>query len=178
MITATDLLTMSRGELMGVLQNGHPVEASELEGQQYNGVSLGLPRLVERLTWKKFGKTFHRDGSDGVLRGWNIRMVQNHMDGPWQAKLRDGVPVTFGHYHVGTSDQREGYDRGLTIDYSQSGTARNAMARLRDPIVAVNEGSSELLLGWTYVDLGFKRVGTPSFFSLQRGGELRFIASA
>lgn len=178
MITTQDLLHLSRRELMDVLQRGHPIDPDELAGHQYNGVSLGLPRCVERLTWKKFGKTFHRDAQTSVLRGWNVRMVQNELAGPWQPKLRRGDPVTFGHYHVTeASQQDEPYDCGLTIDYSRSGTSRTAMSRMRDPIVAVNAGSAELLLGWTYVDLGFRRVGTPSFFSLERGGQLRYVPS-
>jgi len=174
-ITASDLLPMSRKQLMKVLRAGHPVDPVELEGHQYNGISLGLPQFVERLTWKKFGKTFLRDSASDVLRGWNVRMMQNQLDGPWQPKLRHGKPVTFGHYHVTKTASAESYDCGLTIDYSRGGTARDATARMRDPIVAVNEGSSDLLLGWTYIDLGFRRVGTPSFFSLERGGEIRHI---
>jgi hypothetical protein len=32
----------------------------------------------------------------------------------------------------------------------------------------VNAGSSDALLGWSYVDLGAWRVGTPSYFTLER----------
>ena len=61
------------------------------------------------------------------------------------------------------------YDFFLLIDYGKSGT--------RDPLVAVKEGSSELLLGWTYLDLGVTRIGTPSFFVLEREGPLSFVPS-
>lgn len=175
MITAADLLHMSRAELMGLLRNGHAIDADALEGHTYNGVSLGLPRLVERLTWKKFGKTFYRDPDTGVLRGWNVRMMQTPLTEPWRPRLKGSAPVTFGPYHVTHPEGGEDYDAGLTIDYSCGGRARSAMARLRDPIVAVNPGSADLLLGWTYVDLGGPRLGTPSFFSLQRGDRLRYV---
>ena len=174
MITANELLTLSRPELMNVLQTGHPIDPAQIEDQQYKGISLGLHPLVERLTWKKFGKTFYRDPRSGVLRGWNVRMMQNELEGPWQPRLRRGEPVTFGHYHVDESEPKEPYDCGLTIDYSRGGRSRGAMSRVRDPIVAVNAGSADLLLGWSYVDLCFRRVGTPSFFSLEREGPLSY----
>lgn len=176
MITASDLLSMSRTELRAILRDGHAIDAAALDGYTYNGVSLGLPRLVERLTWKKFGKTFHRDPDTGVLRGWNVRMQQTPLSEPWRPKLRAGdTPVTFGHYHVIAASGDQPYEAGLTIDYSCGGRTHSPMGRLRDPIVAVNPQSSELLLGWTYVDLGRRRLGTPSFFSLQRGDRLRYV---
>lgn len=42
------------------------------------------------------------------------------------------------------------------------------LARLRDPVVALREGSTELLLGASYLSLGSKLVATPSFFTLER----------
>lgn len=171
-MTAAELLALSRRELMELLHAGHPVDPTVLEDQQYNGISLGLPHFVERLTWKKFGKTFHRDPQTGVLRGWNVRMMQNDLDKPWQPRLRRGRPVTFGHYHVSEPTGTRPYDRGLLIDYSRGGRSPTP---LRDPIVALEPGNSSLLLGWTYLALGARHIGTPSFFSLERDGPLRFI---
>ena len=59
-------------------------------------------------------------------------------------------------------------------------TARYRLIRTRLPIdeasapriVALVEGSADLLLGWSYVDLGGGLLGTPSFFSLERDGPL------
>ena len=55
------------------------------------------------------------------------------------------------------------------IDYSlgQNKTL-DFVNRVRDPIVAVEKGSSELLLGWTYIETGLKNVSTPSYFTLER----------
>jgi hypothetical protein len=41
----------------------------------------------------------------------------------------------------------------------------------------VREGSAELLLGWSYVDLGVGQVGTPSYFVLTRGERLAHVAA-
>jgi Asp-tRNA(Asn)/Glu-tRNA(Gln) amidotransferase A subunit family amidase len=51
---------MPRSELKVLLGRGHTIRASELAGAAYRGVSLGLPGLVERLTWTTFQKAFVR----------------------------------------------------------------------------------------------------------------------
>ena len=49
------------------------------------------------------------------------------------------------------------------------------MSRVRDPIVAVHAGSVAMLLGWSYVDLGFARMPTPSYFLLERERALTYV---
>ena len=139
----------------------------------------GLPGWIERLSWKTFQKVFHRDPKTGALRGWNVRLKQTGLDGESVPLTnRQGEPRTFGHYHVVplTSrplPRRRRLERGLLIDYGLGRNGRlDPIGRLRDPIVAVNPDSAELLLGWTYADLGLARVGTPSFFTLEREGPL------
>ena len=61
---------------------GHPVDPAQLEGWVYRGTSLGLPSLVERLTWKTFQKAFWRDPATGRLLGWNVRLEQDGLDAP------------------------------------------------------------------------------------------------
>ncbi len=173
-MTAADLLTLDRASLMELLRSGHPIDPRALDDTEYHGVSLGLPQVVEALTWKKFKKTFHRDRKTGALRGWNVREEQNGLDAPWiDRRDKSGAPISFGHYQVVDPRGRkmpDGCDRGLLIDYGR--------ARLRDPIVALQSDDASLLLGWTYVDLGITRVGTPSYFTLTRGGPLSYVAVA
>ncbi len=175
-MNASELFEMSRRELMQLLRNGHPIEPGALDDTEYRGTSLGLGRFIERLTWKKFKKVFHRDPERGVLRGWNVRLEQNAHEAPCVPKLRRGEPITFGHYQVvSPSGYRvpPGCDRGLLIHY---GLGRNGALdpsqRVRDPLVALKAGDAELLLGWSYVDLGFACMPTPSFFALERDGPL------
>jgi len=181
MTTLDDLLRMDRRELMHVMCSGFPIDPAGLDDTEYRGVSLGLPGVVEKLTWKKFKKTFHRDPATGVLRGWNVRIEQSPLDEPWVPQVRDGQPRTFGHYEVVVAKgipMPKPCDQGLLIDYGRGHNPRlDPMARVRDPIVAVNPDSNELLLGWSYVDLGFTQVGTPSFFSLERDGALTHRAA-
>ncbi len=166
---------MSRRQLAATLREGHAIASAALDDTEYRGTSLGLPRWAERLTWKTFQKTFHRDPATGALRGWNVRVEQGGLDAPSRALVRRGAPFTFGPYVVGElpGDAPRGVRRGLLIDYSP---APGLMSRLRDPIVALNEGEVDLLLGWSYLDLWIARVPTPSFFLLEREGALQHVA--
>lgn len=176
-VSFDELLSMGRPELAGVLRNGFPIAPDELDDTEYVGVSLGVPTWVEKLTWKTFEKVFHRDPSSGELRGWNVRLQQGGVHAPPEPQRGpDGEPVTFGHFKVVDA---AGYPSphalraGLMLDYGQGGNApRDPLGRLRDPLVAVNEGDVSLLLGWSYLELGRARVPTPSYFVLRRQGPL------
>ncbi len=179
-LTLEDLLPLDGPGLMDVLRSGHPIDPTSLDDTEYRGVSLGLPSVVERLSWKTFKKVFHRDRETGVLRGWNVRMKQTGgIDGPHEPQMRRGQHRTFGHYQVTPEEEHRAPFRtgGLLIHY---GLGKNGLLdpirRVRDPLVALEAGSSELLFGWSYVDLGFTTVGTPSFFALSRDVPLSHIA--
>jgi hypothetical protein len=55
----------------------------------------------------------------------------------------------------------------VLLDYGAAHPAWHPLARLRDPVVAVEAGSVDLLLGASWLDLG-ARIRTPSFFTLER----------
>src|SRR4051812_19698425 len=99
MLTAADLRAMSRRDLDDVLARGYAVDLDAIAGRGYRGVSLNLPSWIERLTWKTFMKVFLREGA--ALRGFNVRIEQTGLSGPFQPKRRaNGEPVTFGPYAV------------------------------------------------------------------------------
>ena len=180
-MTRDELLRSSRRELLEIIRNGYPIAPEALDNLGYRGISLGLPAFVERLSWKTFQKTFYRDPATGLLRGWNVRAEQRGLDALTAPKQKRGRPWTFGHYQVISAAHarlpRIGRTRGLLIDYGLGGNhPLDPMSRLRDPIVAVREGSAELLLGWSFVDLGLFSLGTPSFFALEREGPLSHFA--
>lgn len=152
MTVRAELLSASRDELRTRLAQGFPIEAARLDDTVYRGISLGLPAWVERLTWKKFAKAFHRDPDTKRLRGWNVRIEQDGLDRPWRTRVRGGRPWTFGHFEV-VSDR----DR-LVLDYGV----------LRDPLVALHANSVEHLLGWSYLAIGPAKIPTPSYFLLER----------
>src|SRR5512139_1007272 len=92
----SDFEKMSSHELRRALAGGHPIEPRELAGADYLGTSLGLPRLVERMTWKIFRKVF-RTSDDGSVIGHNVRLDQRSAE---PLRDRSGAPVSFGPYAV------------------------------------------------------------------------------
>jgi hypothetical protein len=176
---ASAFLELSGAELRRMLEAGHAIDPRALDDSEYRGVSLGLPSPVVKLTWLTFRKTFHRDPKSGALRGWNVRMQQTGLDGPREPMRENGEPKCFGHYEVrdgGEYAMPVAARHGLVIDYGRGDNARlDPMRRARDPLVALEEGSVERLLGWTYLDLGVGQVGTPSYFLLEREGPLSHV---
>jgi hypothetical protein len=158
------------------MRRGHPIDPAALADTEYRGISLGLPRWLEQLTWKTFMKVFHRDEHRGVLRGWNVRLEQTGIFGPCVPRQKGGRRVTFGHYEVlPASGYRvpHGLDQGVMLDYGLGRNGRLApLSRARDPVVALEPGGVALLLGWTYLDLGLRLLPTPSYFLLERHGPL------
>ncbi len=177
MIRAADLLDLSYGALKSRLDAGHPIDASTLHNTEYHGVALGNPAWIESLSWKTFKKVFRHDEARGVLRGWNVAVEQQGVEGPYVDRLRGGKPVTYWPYevHPAADYTMPGpWGFGLCIDYGKSHGRLSFQGRIRDPLVAMNEGSSELLLGFSYFEGGLFRVPLPAFFLLQRGGPLTY----
>lgn len=169
MITREDVWRMDRDTLGAMLSRGHAIDLAALRGP-YRGVSLGLGQLVERLTWKTFRKRFWLDEATGEVVGHNERLVQTGLDGAIVEKRdRSGRVVTFGPFAV-TPLPADGTPfrcrAGLLLDYGARHPAWHPFARLRDPLVALNEGSAALLLGASYLAIG-GGAKTPSFFTLE-----------
>jgi hypothetical protein len=176
MPTRDDVLRLDRRGLHALLRDGHPIDPRALDDTVYRGISLGLPAWVDRVAWKTFQKVFHRDPATGLLRGWNVRVEQHGVDAASVPVQRDGAPLTFGHFLVtdlAAYRVPHACGAGLMLDYGRGGNAAWDVTRvLRDPIVAIEPGRTDLLLGWSYLDLAGVRVGTPSFFTLDHEGPL------
>jgi len=166
MLTAADLARMPRSELASMIRAGGPVDPDAIADTEYRGVSLGLPRIFDRIAWKTFKKVFFREPASQTLRGWNVRIEQTGVDPPFRPKMRRGERVTFGHYGVHVQEQ------GLLLDYGRFGRGLDPMRFARDPVIAVRAGDVALLLGMTYLDMPWGRMATPSFFSLELDGPL------
>lgn len=169
MITQEDVWRMDGAALADLIAHGHPIDLTALRGP-YRGVSLGLGQLVERVTWKTFRKRFWLDEATGDVVGHNERLEQTGLDGPiTERRDRSGRVVSFGPFLVrplpagGTPFHCRA---GLLLDYGARHPAWHPLARLRDPIVALHEGSTQLLLGASYLAVG-AGLKTPSFFTLE-----------
>jgi len=164
-LTARDVAAMPRDALEDLLARGEAPECEEdLAGSIFFGVSFGLPRVVERLSWKTFAKAFVR-GANGEVEGVNVRVEQLGTDGPLAPKRRgDGAPVTFGPFLV------RGSGRAVVLDYGARAPWGSPLALCCDPLVRVNAGSRDLLLGTTRLALFGRERATPSYFTLERRG--------
>jgi hypothetical protein len=136
-----------------MLAQGHGIDRTALADTVYKGISLGLPSFVEALSWVVFAKAFQYVPATDTLRGWNVRCAPAPLEAPVRYRTkRDGSIATFGPYtvrEIRESDARpRPYRDGLMIDYSMDGRARGPMARLRDPIVAIERDAVDVLLGW------------------------------
>lgn len=179
-----ELLRADRGELRRWLAEGRAVMPRALEGFAYRGTSLGLPRLVERLTWKSFEKCFWRHPENGRLFGWNVRLHQDGLDAPSRPKtMRRGAPVTTWHYEVLEAAAAPlpaswptDLAHGLVIDYARVQNPLLDTVRLvKDPLVDVGDGSGELLLGVSLLLLPGLCIETPTFFLLERSHPIDYV---
>ena len=154
-------------ELARLLAEGPPIDPASLADADYQGTSLGLPAFVEKLTWKTFRKVFRR-GRDGAVIGHNVRIDQR--SGEPQRDGR-GSPITFGPYEVaplpvgGTPFRCRA---GVLLDYGAAHPRLHPLGLVRAPLVALDPGSADLLLGATFLALGPLHVRTPSYFLLER----------
>ncbi len=172
------LRTASRHELRRLIAEGHRVEPAALAGWAYRGTVLGMPRLIERATWQTFQKTFYRQPDTGRLVGWNVRL---HQDGPGATSrplTSSGVPVTTWPYEViepAGTHVPPGFDRGLLIDYGPFAGVVDSMRVVKDPLVALEPGNADTLLGVSFISLGGRCVETPTYFMLEREHPVTFV---
>lgn len=160
---ARKLCSLTRAQLQERFDTGRPVIPEAIEGYRYRGVSLGLPAWIEKLSWKKFAKTFYRD-ERGAIRGVNLRIEQDSFDLPWRPQIKKGVAWSFGPFQLADVPGTE----HIEIDYGLGSKGLSLMRRLRDPLRSLDD-SGDLLLGCSHVDIGLgRRLTTPSWFLLER----------
>jgi hypothetical protein len=167
-------LLNATGHALGeMMRDGYSIDPERLCDTVYHGISLGLPRWVERLSWKKFMKVFYLDPKTDSVRGWNVRAVDNGLEEAWIPKIKGGAQLTFGHFDVYSPSKYAVHPHELILDYGRRGHKGNGLLNaLRDPIIALTPDSTDLLLGWSYLAIGGRRVRTPSYFLLIRGSPL------
>ncbi len=177
-IRLDDLLKMSNSELHAIVQRGAPLDLDAIADTTYTGIDLSMPAWFHKLMWRSFRKTFHRDPQTGAIRGWNVKVQQTGWEQPPEPKRdQQGKPLTFGHYEVRSAQGLRfprGWQGGHYLDYRVAGNkfadfpARAGYC----PLVAVNPGSSDLLLGWEVFNIGGLLIPLQDYWLLQREGPL------
>lgn len=175
-----DLMSMNGSELHAIMKRGLPLEPEVLAGRQYLGVDLSLPDWARKVLWHTFRKTFVKDEATGDVRGWNVRMQQNGIDAP-QVPLTDrqGRLKTFGHYRVRSAVGLR-FPKGWTgpnyLDYTIAGNAPLDPGGLGyTPLIAVNPGSQDLLLGWEIFKIGPLFLPLPLYWALRYDGPVQEV---
>ncbi|HUT53156.1 MAG TPA: hypothetical protein VM658_07175 [bacterium] len=176
-LTLDDLLNMNNAQRKQIMMAAHPIGLDALDNTMYRGIDLSLPPIMNKILWKTFRKTFVRDPQTGGLRGWNVRMEQTGWDGPGKPMTDSkGGQVSFGHYRVLPARGLRfpgGWSGDQFLDYTIAGNPWYDPAGLGYcPLVAVNKGSNDLLLGWEVFKLGPVFVPLPDFWALKLEGPL------
>ena len=182
-----ELLHANRGELRRRIVDGSAIDPAALEGWTYRGTALGGPRIVELFSWKTFEKTFWRHPESGRLLGWNVRLHQGGVDAPSRPKTnRAGEHVTTWFYEVRSAADAalprgwpRGFNKGLVIDYARGNNpALEPLRFAKDPLVSLEPGNPELLLGVSTVTLPGLCVEIPTYFMLEREARVSFVPEA
>lgn len=166
------LTELGQAGLKAAFDCGTPVPLAALRPGRYRGVSLGLPRLAERATWKTFVKTVCV-AADGRRHGWNERLVQD-WDAPDplalapRTQVRKGAPFRFGFYGIGTTPADRPGAGGALIDYRLGDNpVLDPIGRMVDPLVSLTPGDPSVLISRSYLAVGGTWVPTPTWFVLQ-----------
>lgn len=173
-----DVVAMDAAALHAIVVAAAPLDLDALADTAYTGIDLSLPAWLHRLLWRTFRKTFHRDPATGVLRGWNVKVEQTGWEVPPAARRdRDGRALTFGHYEVRSARGLpfpRGWQGAHYLDYRMAGNVwTDWPARAGTcPLVAVNAGDMELLLGWEIFAVGPLMVPLADYWLLRREGPL------
>ncbi len=176
-ITFDDLLKLNGRQLYEIIVRAHPLDLEALAETQYQGVDLSLPPIVNKLLWKTFRKTFHRDPKTGVLRGWNYRMEQTGIDGARLPMQRKGKNWSFAHYEVRSAVGLRfprGWQGTHYLDYGGVGNPFGE-GLAYTPLVAVNQGDMSLLLGWEVFKLGPLFIPLSDYWALRLEGPLEEV---
>jgi len=176
-ISLDDLLNMTNQHRRQVMFNAHPLDVDALDNTMYRGIDLSLPRIMNMILWKTFRKTFVRDPESGEMRGWNVRMEQTGWEGPGKPMTDSrGEQISFGHYRVKSARGIKfpgGWSGEQFLDYTSAGNPWFDPAAMGyTPLVAVNKGSNDLLLGWEIFKIGPVFVPLPDFWALKLEGPL------
>lgn len=162
-----ELARMSSGELESIMLTGTMPELGKLSGWEFRG--LNHPAWAKLAGIKKFMKGFFWEGE--TLYGYNCVTEQNAPVMPWYGKPSDISPKRFGFYQVADVEPEakdNAYLNAVLLNYGKGGNkAYDPTNGLRDYLVQVDEGNSDLYLGKAYYALGPLRVAT-NFFILER----------
>jgi hypothetical protein len=158
--TALEVYRAPSRTLFAIMADGAAPPADDLAGWEFNGLNLGPLREVIGI--RKFRKGFYRgaprgEGPEPFIQGYNIPVKQNGVGNVHIAKPSDAQPKRFGFYRCieASKDARfNRWPRAMLLNYGMGGNGFRVEALLRDYLVQVVPGSSDVLLGYAVFALG------------------------
>lgn len=174
-----DLMDMNGRQLHRLLERGSPIDEDAIAGKQFLGSDLSMPRIGQKILWQTFRKCFVRDPEHGDIRGWNVRMEQRGIHGAQVPKRnKSGELAEFAHYRLRSAQGirwPKGWRGEQYFDYTIAGNPFGENLGFT-PVVAVNEGSSDLILGWEIFKVGGRLVAPPLYWAIQADGPVGHVA--
>lgn len=172
---------LSKKELESILVNGEAPPEATLSGHIYRGLNVGL--LARLGGVQKFAKGFFKSqvSEDGTYYfGYNVAVRQNGAGREWslkEKKVRTDAGQfakdlnRFGYYRVypvRAEEKDNKYPNALLLNYGTSLNSSVSPTRvLRDYLVCVEPGNTDLLLGKAYFKLGPARI-LAGYFLLEK----------
>jgi hypothetical protein len=135
-----------------------------LVGYEWRG--FNTPRWTRWAGIQKFIKGFFE--IDGNVEGYNLRVPQNGITGPWTPMPRPEAPAAFGFFTVTQPKQSE-----TLLDYGASRRNRwwriddVSMKVLRDYLVVPDEKHPDIMLGKAWMQIGPFRIFS-NYFVVQK----------
>jgi len=167
-----DLIRLSDAELDEICQAAKGPTPEQLSGYEWRGYNT--PKWTGRLGIQKFIKGFFTVGS--AVEGYNLRVTQNGLDGPWQQLPTPENPKAFGFFTVkptNPNSRDNHYPNSTLLNYGESRRNRwhriddVTMKVLRDYVVQPDPGNPDLMIGKAFIALGPARIYS-NFFIIER----------
>jgi hypothetical protein len=177
--TALDVYRSPASTLFAIMAESAAPPFEDIVGWEFNGTNLGFGR--ELLGIRKFRKGFYQgpprgEGPEPFIQGYNIPVKQNGVGNPHIAKPSDANPKRFGFYRCfdAAKDPRfNRWPRAMLLNYGMGGNGFAVEGLLRDYLVQVIPGQSDLLLGYAVFALGPLTI-PGGFFVLEKWGRHEF----
>lgn len=181
--TYEELCTSEQDVLEQIMKEGLTPKLEDLAGYEFKG--FNTLDLTSILGFRKFKKGFYWAEGTGpeakILKGYNVKIVQNAMIDEWIDIMKHGRPACHGFYRVFPPAETRAYNdypNAVLIDYSAGDNPLLDPSKfLRDYLVQVSPTNRDLFLGKAYVALGPVKIAASyklqalisvSFFVLQR----------
>lgn len=156
-------------ELAAIFARGERPDVASMIGWIYRGANTHV--VAKAAGIGKFVKGFYRDAGAEEVRGYNIPVVPDALDRPWQLQPNVDAPKRFGFYRVAPVDPTapdNAHLHAVLLDYGAvPGKMFDPVRTLRDYVVRVDPGSDDLLLGRAFARVGPAAIPL-SWFLLER----------